>query len=167
MKPESLSSLVTRLEINDCYFKFASDDGPASNDGPDGTDRTNLSNGGNNVWCDSDRVRSLLVVDKNVELDPKRIEKTAIDNGIPIDKSNIKDSNTGNSQKARDQLKDSIQQLHPEVPNGSFKMPQPRLPTISIVGIPCEVDQNHVDITETTMAQNEWISNLCSRNSLG
>ena len=25
MKPESLSSLVTRLEINDCYFKFASD----------------------------------------------------------------------------------------------------------------------------------------------
>ena len=132
------------------------------------TDQGGLPNNGGTVWDDSDRVRSLLVVDKDVELDPKAIEKTAIDNGIPIDKSNLCDSNTGNSvfilpsQKARDQLKEKIQQLHPTVPNDSFRTPQPRLPTISIVGIPSELDKDGV--TETIMAQNEGISNLCSSN---
>ena len=109
-----------------------------------------------NVWSDTDRVRSLLVVDKNVTLDAKVIEKTAINNGIPIDKCNIRDSKTGNSvfilpsQKARDKLQEKIKELHPSASNDSFRKPQPRLPTISIVGVPSELDKD--GITTTIMA---------------
>ena len=123
-----------------------------------------------NVWSDKDRVRSLLVVDKNVTLDAKAIEKTAINNGIPIDKCNIHDTKTGNSvfilpsQKARDKLQEKIKELHPTASNDSFRTPQPRLPTISIVGVPSELDKD--GITATIMAQNEWIKNLCGSEEI-
>ena len=132
------------------------------------TDQGNSSISNGNVWNDTDRVRSLLVVDKAVELDPKAIEKAAIENGIPIDKSKFNDSNTGNSvfvfpsQKARDDLKAKIQLLHPGVSNDSFKTPQPRLPTISIVGIPSELDKDGV--VKSVMAQNDCIRNCCTPN---
>ena len=182
-KVQALDNRVTRLytELSEgigqikelLSSSFDSNKSTAAADGTDSTDDTNSANSSQNVWSNTEAVRSLLVVDKNVALDPKSIEKTAIENGIPIDKCSLKDSNTGNSvfilpsQKARDQLKDSIQQLHPELTDGSFKTPQPRLPTISIVGIPCEVDQSHDSITATIMAQNEWISNLCSPKGTG
>ena len=119
-----------------------------------------------NMWSDKDRVKSLLVVAKDANVENATLEKTVVDNGIQVQKKYV--NNKGDtviicpSQKSRDSLKEKL--TSSGIIPSLLKEPKERYPTISVVGIPKEMDRNSKDIIlKTLISQNPYIAN-CLKN---
>ena len=121
---------------------------------------------GNNVWSNEaavNRIKSRLVVDKNVSLDDPGLQNSVFKSGLQVHRkySCDKTGNTViecNSQKSRDELKKIF--IETGVTADKLAEPKPRYPTISIVGIDSEMDKTI--LLDKIMDQNTRVATLCS-----
>jgi hypothetical protein len=135
-----------------------------------GTSQLNVGNNagnnvGNNVWSNQtavSRIRSRLVVDKNVSLEDPELQNSVFKSGLQVHRKYP--DKTGNiviecnSQKTRDELKRKL--IETGVAEDKLTEPKPRYPTISIVGIDSEMDKTI--LKDKIMDQNTRVASLCS-----
>ena len=122
----------------------------------------------NNVWCDKERVQSLLVVQKEANVESTHLEKTVINHGIQVQKRYV--DRKGDtvlvlpSKQARDKLKSELQSSG--VSNDQLREPKQRYPTISMVGLPKTADINDKKyIQDTLLSQNPTLARCLSASS--
>ena len=121
-----------------------------------------------NVWCDKERVQSLLVVQKEANVESTQLEKTVINHGIQVQKRYV--DRKGDtvlvlpSKQARDKLKSELQSSG--VSNDQLREPKQRYPTISMVGLPKTTDINDKkSIQDTLLSQNPTLARCLSASS--
>ena len=119
-----------------------------------------------NIWSDKNRVKSLLVVAKDANVANADLEKTVVRNGIQVQKKYVNDNGDTviicPNQKSRDSLKEKL--TTSGVTANLLREPKERYPTISVVGIPKELDKNNKEIIhKTLLSQNPYISD-CLKN---
>ncbi|KAL5263643.1 hypothetical protein ACHWQZ_G000246 [Mnemiopsis leidyi] len=121
-----------------------------------------------NVWCDKERVQSLLVVQKEANIESTQLEKTVINHGIQVQKRYVdKKGDTVlvlPSKQARDKLKCELQSSG--VSNDQLREPKQRYPTISMVGLPKTADINDKkSIQNTLLSQNPTLARCLNASS--
>ena len=122
-----------------------------------------------NLWLDEgkvNKVKSLLVVAKDANVEGKALEKTVIENGIQVQKQYV--NNNGDTviifpdETSRNNLKEKLTSTG--ITSNLMKEPKGRYPVISVVGIPKEFDKNNKDdIYKTLLSQNPYITD-CLKN---
>jgi hypothetical protein len=126
---------------------------------------TSQLNAGNNVWLNQDsvnRIKSRLVVDKNVSLEDPALQNSVFKSGLQVHRKYADKSGNivieCNSQKTRDELKRKF--IETGVAEDKLAEPKPRYPTISIVGIDSDMDKTI--LLDKIMDQNTRVATLCS-----
>ena len=126
------------------------------------------TNGNINVWQDKDRVKSLLVVNKEVDLQNMDIQKSVTDKGLQVSGQyvNKKGENVFvlPSQSAREKLKNEL--VASGISCDKLAEPKQRYPAISVVGIPNNFDKDSKsDLLDTILKQNPMIADLVNANN--
>ena len=114
-----------------------------------------------NPWHDRQRVKSLLVVTKEANVSDADLEKTVVSNGLQVQKHYL--DNKGDrvlifpSQRSRDELKEKLTESG--VSTKLLKEPKKRYPTISVVGLPKDLEIGDKDtVCDALIKQNPYIA---------
>ena len=127
------------------------------------TASTNQASTSYNVWNDDTRVKSLLVVDKDIKLQCKDIEKSVTSNGLQVSGQYV--NKKGDhvfvlpSQAAREKFKNEL--LASGIPTNKVAEPKQKYPAISVVGIPGNFDKDSKGaLLDSILKQNPCIADL-------
>ena len=129
---------------------------------------SNQASANHNVWQDKDRVKSLLVVHKDVALCKSDIEKSVMDNGLQVSSQFV--NKKGDqvfvlpSQSAREKLKHEL--VSSGIPIDKVAEPKQKYPAISVVGIPSHFDKDSKEsLFNTLLKQNPGIVDLVRKET--
>lgn len=154
---------ITQCKLGNHVTPTIANDSPASSQ----TNPTSNNQSGN-LWLDTHRVKSLLVVAKDANVEGVTLEKTVIENGIQVQKKYVnKNGDTVivcPNQQSRDNLKEKLTSAG--VTSNLLKEPKERYPTISVVGIPSDLNINNKDVIYNTfLSQNPYITDCLKCDS--